>query len=115
MNDNDFFSIDRLVEFGLGMGVARQMVNVMNESMKNMYVPGAANIIPQPQPLTHIYVAIEGTPIGPLSEAEFGNLVTEQKVTKDSLVWMPGMLIWKPLEQVPAVLRIVALTPPPLP
>lgn len=115
MNDNDFFSIDRLIEFGLGMSVARQMVNVMNESMKNMYVPGASNMIAQPQTLNHIYVAIEGTPIGPLSEAEFGSLVTEQKVTKDTPVWVPGMLAWQPLEQVPAVLRIVALTPPPLP
>lgn len=115
MNEDRFFSIDRLIEFGLGMGVARQMVNVMNESMKNMYVPGTVGSIPQPQPLTNIHVAVDGKPVGPLTEAEFGNLVTLQKVTKDSLVWVPGMLGWKPLEQVPAVLRIVALAPPPLP
>lgn len=115
MNENSFFSIDRLIEFGLGMGMARQMVNVMNESMKNMSVPGAASTIPQPQLQTNLYVAIEGKPVGPLTELEFGSLVTQQKVKKDSLVWMPGMLTWKPLEQVPAVLKIVALAPPPLP
>ena len=30
MDDNSFFSMDRLIEFGLGMGVAQQMINVMN-------------------------------------------------------------------------------------
>ena len=30
MDDNHFFSIDRLVEFGLGMGMAQQMIRVMN-------------------------------------------------------------------------------------
>lgn len=30
MDDNSFFSIDRLVEFGVGMAVANQMVRTMN-------------------------------------------------------------------------------------
>ena len=36
MNNDNFLSLDRLVKFGLGMSMARQMVNVMNESMQNM-------------------------------------------------------------------------------
>lgn len=28
---NDFDSIDRLLEFGLSMGIAQQMVNTMNK------------------------------------------------------------------------------------
>ena len=38
--DNNFNSIDRLVEFGMGMAVAQQMVNTMNYAMSNMKVPG---------------------------------------------------------------------------
>ena len=34
MDNNDFFSLDRLLEFGLGMGMAQQMINTMNQSMK---------------------------------------------------------------------------------
>lgn len=114
MNEHSFYSIDRLVEFGLGMALARQMVNVMNESMKNMYVPGSIQSMPAPQMATNIYVAIGGRPVGPLTERDFTTLITERKVTKDTLVWSPGMLGWKPLQEVPSILRIVAMIPPPL-
>lgn len=114
MNDNSFYSIDRLMEFGMGMAMAQQMVKVMNDTMQTMHVPGAANTISSPKPLT-IYVGIDGRPVGPLSEKEFSNLISEHKVTKDSLVWVPGMLGWKPLEELPDVLKIIALMPPPLP
>lgn len=107
--------MERMIEFGLGSAMARHMINTMNASMLGMYVPGAASTIPQPQSLTNIYVAIDKSPVGPLTEKEFGALVSQGKVSKDSLVWIPGMLSWKPLEEVPQVLKIVALTPPPLP
>ena len=38
MDNQSFFSIDRLVEFGLGMGIAQQMVGMMNRYMQQMYV-----------------------------------------------------------------------------
>ena len=113
MNDNSFYSIDRLVEFGMGMAMAQQMVRVMNETMQTMYVPGSPNNLPIPQVFT-IYVGIDGKPIGPLNESEFTKMVSEKKVTCSTLVWMPGMTGWKPIEQVPAILKLVALTPPPL-
>ena len=49
MDDSSFFSIDRLVEFGMGMAVAQQMVKTMNESMTNMHVPGAMNPMEKPK------------------------------------------------------------------
>ena len=114
MNDNNFFSIDRLLEFGMGMSMAQQMVKVMNETMQTMYVPGSPQNIAAPQSLS-IYAAIDGKSVGPMTELEFSALVSEQKVTKDSLVWTPGMLGWKPLQEVPSILKIIALAPPPLP
>lgn len=115
MNNDNFLSLDRLVEFGLGMSMARQMVNVMNESMQNMYVPGSIKTISATPSPTTIYVAIEGSSIGPLNESEFSQLVTNKTVTKDTLAWMPGMQNWQPIEKIPAILKIVALSPPPLP
>lgn len=112
MNDNSFFSIDRLVEFGMGMAMVQQMVQMMNQTMQQMQVPGSQ--MPAPQSAT-IYVALGGQPVGPLAWSDFSRLVTEKKVTKDTLAWMPGMLGWKPIEQVPAILKIVAVTPPPIP
>lgn len=114
MDNRDFFSIDRLVEFGMGLAMAQQMVSVMNETMKTMYVPGAPNTIPAPQALS-IYVAIDGKPVGPLNETEFIKMVSDKKVSCSTLVWMPGMMGWKPVDQVPDVLRIIALAPPPIP
>lgn len=113
MNDNNFYSLDRLVEFGLGLGMAQQMVRTMNESMQQMYVPGSMQSMPQPVAQVY-YVAIDQKPVGPLKESELSQLIAQRKVTKDSLCWIPGMSTWQPIEQVPAVLKIIALTPPPL-
>jgi len=113
MNNEDFFSIDRLLEFGLGIGMAQQMINMMNQSMKSMYVPGS--IQSMPQPITSVYyVAIDGQQVGPLNESELMGLIRDKKVSKDTLSWMPGMTTWLPIEKVPAILKLIALTPPPL-
>lgn len=112
MDDRGFFSIDKLIEFGLGLSVAQQMVQIMNQSMQQMYVPGSMQSMPQPQV---IYVAVDGKSVGPLTESGFLKLVSESKVTKSSLAWMPGMLNWQPIEQIPAILKIIALAPPALP
>lgn len=114
MDGQNFYSIDRLLEFGMGITMAQQMVKVMNETMQNMYVSGSFQNIVVSQPLS-IYVSINGNPVGPISEKNFLCLVSKKEVTKDSLVWMPGMLCWKPLEEVPSLLKIIALVPPPLP
>lgn len=114
MNEYCFYSIDRLVEFGMGMAMAQQMVKVMNETMRQMYVPGCIQSMPAAQPIT-FYVAINGQQIGPISEREFTQLVIKKQVTKDTLAWMPGMLAWKPIEQIPAILKIIAVVPLPIP
>lgn len=114
MNENNFFSLDRLIEFGLGMAVARQMIDVMNQSMQSMYVPGSVQSIAAPAVMP-IYIIIDGKSVGPLSANEFANLVSEKKIAKNSLAWTPGLLNWQPIEQIPALLKIIALTPPPVP
>ena len=114
MNDNSFYSIDRLIEFGMGMAMAQQMVRVMNETIQTMYVPGSIQSMPAAPPVT-FYVAINGRQVGPISESEFTQLVTTKQVTKDTLAWMPGMLAWKPIEQIPSILKVIAVAPPPIP
>ena len=113
MDNQSFFSIDRLIEFGLGMGMAQQMVGMMNQYMQQMYVPGSIQSMPKPMPQIY-YVAIDGQQVGPLNDSELSRLIAQKQVNKDSLAWMPGMAAWQPIEQIPAILKIVALTPPPL-
>ncbi len=114
MNEDSFFSMDRLVEFGLGMAVARQMTEVMNDSMRNMHVPGAMQPMHTTAVSQAIYVAIGGKSVGPLSQSEFMELVTRKEVTKESLVWLIGMSAWQAVENVPEILKLIALSPPPL-
>lgn len=86
---------------------------MMNQSMQDMYVPGSIQSMPQPQALPY-YVAIDGKQVGPLGSNELMQLIVQQKVNKDSLCWIPGMPAWKPIEEVPAILKLIALAPPPL-
>lgn len=113
MDNNNFFSIDRLIEFGLGMGIAQQMVGMMNQTMKGMYVPGSIQSMPQPMPQTY-YVAINGQQVGPLNDSELSLMISQKRINKDTLGWVPGMADWKPIEQIPAILKVIALTPPPI-
>lgn len=115
MDDSNFFSIDRLVEFGMSAAIAQQMVTSMNKQFQQMHIPGSIQSIPQPAaPPPIFYVALNGEATGPIDEKELSRLIYTKQVTKETLAWMPGMADWQPVEQVPAILRIVALTPPPL-
>ncbi len=113
MDNNSFFSIDRLIEFGLGIGIAQQMVGMMNQSMQQVYVPGSIQSMPQAVSQIY-YVAIDGKQIGPLNDGDIVKLISQKNISKDTLAWVPGMPDWKPIEQIPAILKIIALTPPPL-
>ena len=115
-DERSFYSMDRLIEFGMGMAVAQQMTKTMNETMANMHIPGAGNPMPRPaqNPQTY-YVAIDGKQAGPFTETEVARLIADHKLTKDSLVWHPGLPVWKNAQDVPEILRLVALTPPPVP
>tara|TARA_B110000971_G_scaffold39899_1_gene38960 strand:- start:1020 stop:1370 length:351 start_codon:yes stop_codon:yes gene_type:complete len=112
MNDNSFFSIDRLIEFGMGMTVAQQMVQSMNHSMSNMHVPSAMNLTEKVNSI-FFYVIIDGSEAGPFSEKELTLLIANKKVVKETYVWMPSLSDWKMAEQIPEVLKLVALAPPP--
>ena len=134
MGDADFYSIDRLVEFGLSLGVATQMAQSMNVALREMTVPGAGTSLQtaqvpkegrstEAQPACSpavcgqaiYYVSLDGNVVGPLSVAELSHLSVEKRVTRETYVWSPGMPGWQLAESVPEVLRLVALTPPPVP
>lgn len=112
MTEDNFFSINRLIEFGMGITIAQQMISTMNESMKTMHVPGAMNPMEKIQHNLY-YAMIDGKQSGPFSEKELSRLIAEKKVVKETYIWFPNMTNWKMAEQIPEVLRLVALSPPP--
>ena len=112
MMNPEFYSIDRLVEFGLSMAVSQQMITSMNQAIQQMHIPGSIQLMPVS---TVFYVVLEGKSVGPLGEFEFTKLLESGKVNKDTLAWVPGMASWKPIAEIPAILKLVALAPPPIP
>lgn len=113
MNEDCFFSLDRLVEFGLGVNVAGQMIKMMNESLQQMYVPGADN--PINRQVDVYYAIIDNHQIGPFSECELSKMASENTISSKTYIWKPGMAAWKTASEIPEVLRIVALSPPVFP
>ncbi|TFW28524.1 DUF4339 domain-containing protein [Massilia horti] len=109
MDDNNFYSIDRLVEFGLCTAVARQMVESMNAALSQQAMPGYNKQVCAPG----FWVVFDGKSAGPFDEAELLKLIMTARVTRASYVWKPGMAQWQTVENTPEVLRLVALTPPP--
>ena len=114
MNDNNFYSMDKLVEFGMGMAVANQMVGFMNQSLNKMVVPGAGKAMPTYTESIY-YVIMDGKSAGPFSLTELSRLIADKKVFKETYVWKPGMQQWDLAENISEVLTLVALTPPPIP
>jgi hypothetical protein len=111
MNEDNFYSIERLVEFGMGMAIAQQMVNTMNSAMANMHIPGSMNPI-QSAPQQFYYAIINGKQAGPFSEQELSRLIAEKTVVKETYIWKPGLPKWEIAEKLPEILKLVALSPP---
>ena len=104
---------ERFMEMGIGMTMAGQMSRMMNQAMSEAMKPAeakeSANV---PQRL--YYAAIDGKQAGPFSETEIARLINEKRIVKETLVWHQGLAQWKPAEDVPEIMRIMVLTPPPL-
>ena len=114
MDESNFFSMDRLIEFGMGVAVAKQMADTMNQSIAQMSVPGAGKVSDQSYEKV-FYVAVDGNAEGPYSLTEIARLVGDHKIHRETYVWKPGMANWDLAENVEELLKLIALTPPPIP
>lgn len=111
MTDEFFFSVDRLVEFGLSLTIAQQMIKSMNDSMSNMHIPGSMNSIKSEQSAFY-YAIIDGNQTGPFSSVELFRLINQKKIVKETYLWKPGLSNWEIAQNLPEVLKLVAMTPP---
>lgn len=110
MDENNYNSIDRLIEFGMGMSIAQQMIQTMNFAMKNMHISGTQESM---SPIfTPIFAVIGELQIGPLSELEVMQLINQKKINHDTFVWQQGMKNWEKAESVPSIIKLVVLSPP---
>ncbi len=104
---NDFSSIEKLVEFGLGLGVANQMMNTMNTAMAKMNTAGVDRPVNQPE--IRYFVVIDQAQAGPFTEGELVQLIKAGKVNADTLVWRQGLNAWTMAGNLPETNRLILL------
>lgn len=113
-NENCFNSLDRLLEFGMSMAVAQQMMQTMSHAMQNMNTPQFKNVnMPLPEP-KHFFALVNDIPQGPFTEQELSGHILANRITKDTFVWFQGMPGWMQALQVPEVTKLFSLMPPPI-
>jgi len=115
MDASSFYSMDKLVAFGMSTAVANQMTASMNASLTQTRIPGADNAMNQVDGRDIYFVAMNDISSGPYSAIELARLIADGKVVKETYVWKPGMTKWDLVENMNEVLGLVALTPPPIP
>lgn len=113
-NDNSFDSIERLMEFGMSMAIAQQMMQTMNNAMQNMSTPQFKNTnVPLPQP-TYFYALVNDIPQGPFTEKELNNHISAKRISEETMIWHFGIPGWMLAKQIPEVAKFFSLIPPQL-
>ncbi len=94
---------------GLGAGLA------LGQQMAGALAAGSASGPPPLPAAVQFHVAISGQQAGPFDLAALGEKVKGGGVTRESLVWKPGMASWTAASAVPELATVFAAVPPPLP
>ena len=101
------------IGMGMGFAMAKQMADSMNQ---NNQQSNNNNSAPPPLPgLSPYHVAVGGTQQGPFNTDTLKQMVQQGSLTKDSLVWKPGMSAWTKAGDVPELKIVLDSAPPPLP
>lgn len=106
-DDNSMF--DKIVEFGMGMTMARQFPQMMDMAMPR---PNQSGTVPPEikSDVSNVYIANNGQQAGPFSEVEIKQLIGNGIIVQDTLIWMPGMAQWAPANQVPTINKLFLLS-----
>lgn len=114
----DFYSVDKLIEFGVSSSAANNLIDQMNQAFDAMQVPGI-NTMPSKNnsfSLEEIYhVVLDGKASGPYLLTEVARLIDDNRITKESYIWKPGMRTWDYACNFPEILRLIAISPPTVP
>jgi hypothetical protein len=114
MENCNFNSLDKLLEFGMSMAVAQQMMQTMNNAMNQMQTPQFNSLnMNVPKPML-FYALVNDIPQGPFTEDVIISHIIANRINKVTMVWFNGLPGWMQAEQVPEVNKLFALVPPPL-
>ena len=99
--DSKFSTLEGLMEFGMSMAIAQQMISTMNHCINNMAVPGVA--LNKPVPPINYYAVINNQQVGPLSEDELKNRISTGSITEQTLIWYSGLSGWTMAQNIPSI------------
>lgn len=115
----DFSSLDKLMEFGLGLGIATQMMNTMNTVISRTAMPGVGinpginiksdTLIPFENRVEDYYIVSNEHIAGPLTELELIDLIKKKIVSGKTFCWYPGINKWKLCEEIPEINKLILL------
>ena len=106
---NPLETIDHLVEFGMSMAVAQQIIITMNHCMENMKIAGTGSSMRQSVSPNQYHIVIDNSISGPFSPTELEVLVKAKTVTPHTLMWKPGMTGWTKAVAIPEIYKIIML------
>lgn len=115
MNANEretYYSIERLVDFGISMAVAQQMISGFQQAMGQTAQPQNA-FMPQTAVGRVYFALINSEQVGPLSGHDIIRMVRDSEITASTLLWAAGSPTWMPASSFPEVMSVVAIAPPP--
>ncbi len=102
---------------GMGFAMANQMGGMFNQqSNQNPNQQNQNNTTPPPIPgALAIFVAVGGKQTGPFDENALKQMVSQNQLTKDSLVWKAGMASWVKASELAELNTVFTNVPPPIP
>lgn len=99
---------------GMGFAMANQMGNMFSQQQAQQQPQSGGAPPPIPQAVS-FFVAVNGQQSGPFDLNTLQNMVAQNQLTRDTLVWRQGMGAWTAASQVSELANLFANTPPPIP
>ncbi|MCV6825235.1 MULTISPECIES: SPFH domain-containing protein [Halocynthiibacter] len=95
---------------GMGLAMAGQLAGPWGPR------PASPPSAPPPPPVEKVWhIAKNGETTGPFSRATMGQMATDGRLTRESLVWTAGLDGWKKAEDVSDLATLFTVLPPPPP
>lgn len=104
------------IGLGMGFAMAQQMAGMFQGQQPQVAGAPTAPAVPPPMPTgAQYYAVINGQQAGPYDSAALQQLVRQNVVTRDTLMWKQGMAQWAKASEVPEVATLFATQAPPPP
>lgn len=106
-DDSNF--LEKIMELGIGISVARQMPNLLSQCMPGN--PQNSQTVPPQVPAeAQYFLVVDNAQAGPFKECDLLMMAKNNLIKADTLVWKTGMPKWLPANQVPEVNKLLLLS-----